>query len=86
MPIRVKNDKTSVGFLNIVLEILKESNTPSLLGKSAEDRAEVRQWIEYVLLYVTNVENGQTVNNVMKVSIYKVTKKEYSSIVYISGA
>lgn len=65
---RVKDSKTTSGFLNIVFEILKESNAP-LAGKSVEDRAEIRQWVEYVLVYVANTDNNQSVlNNVLRVS------------------
>lgn len=65
---RVKNDKITTGFLNIIFEILKEGNA-KLIGKSTEDLAEIRQWVEYVLIYVANTENGQAVHNILKVSI-----------------
>lgn len=61
---RINDNKTTTGFLNIVLDILKQSNTP-LAGKSAEDRAEIRQWIEYVVVYAANANSS---NNVLKVS------------------
>lgn len=72
---RIKNDKNTVGFLNIIFEILKESNAP-LVGKSIEDRAEIRQWVEYVLIYVANAENGHAVNNVLRVSAYLRAKRK----------
>lgn len=75
MPVRIKNDKNTVGFLNIILEILKESNAP-LSGKSFEDRAEIQQWIEYVLIYVANTENGYAVSNVLRVSNSKTSRKK----------
>lgn len=74
LPVRIKNEKNTIGFLNIIFEALQECNLP-LVGKSIEDRAEIRQWVEYVLLYVANAENGNAVSNVLRVSIQKQRAK-----------
>lgn len=71
---RIKDNKTTTGFFNIVFETLKESNTP-LVGNSAEDLAEIRQWLEYVVVYVANANNS---SNILKVStLAKIAKPAY---------
>lgn len=73
LPIRIKDKKTTTGFLNIVYEILNEANAP-LAGKSEGDRSEIRQWVEYVVVYIANADNSQSVNAVLKVSLPQLTR------------
>lgn len=74
MPVRIKNNKSTTGFINIVLAVVKESNLP-LSGRTPEDKAEIFQWLEYVVLYTVDTENAQNVNDLLKVSSWKECEK-----------
>jgi hypothetical protein len=53
--------------VNIILQLTKEGNS-ELEGCNNLEKAEVRQWIEYALLYATQGEVNPSSSQLLKVS------------------
>lgn len=66
LPARTHNNTTTTGFINIILELLKVSKL-NLIGRTAEDKAEVLQWLEYAIVYAVNTDAVQTANHILTV-------------------
>ncbi|KYB26302.1 eukaryotic translation elongation factor 1 epsilon-1 [Tribolium castaneum] len=78
MPVRVVNKNTSSGYINIILELVKEGKA-SLEGCSDLEKALIRQWIEYGFVYVAKADNPQQIlkelNAVLATRTYLVAHK-----------
>ncbi|XP_063242258.1 eukaryotic translation elongation factor 1 epsilon-1 [Bacillus rossius redtenbacheri] len=59
------NHKSVKGFGTIIIACARDSKCP-LLGKSVEDEAFVRQWIEYATCYANYCDSTQTAHRVLK--------------------
>jgi translation elongation factor 1 epsilon-1 len=65
LPTRVVNKTTVSGYVNIILQLTKEGNS-ELEGCNNLEKAEVRQWIEYALLYATQGEVNPSSSQLLK--------------------
>ncbi|XP_044265903.1 eukaryotic translation elongation factor 1 epsilon-1 [Tribolium madens] len=78
LPVRVVNKNSNFGYINIILELIKEGNT-NLEGCSDLEEALIRQWIEYGFVYVVKAENPQQIfkelNAVLTTKTYLVAHK-----------
>lgn len=74
-PIRSFNNTLTTGFVSIIFQFLKEASC-DINGNSIE-MAEIRQWLEYCVVYVLNVENVQNVEQVMKELDMLLSSKTY---------
>jgi hypothetical protein len=64
------NSETISGFGTIVISLAKQCKN-SQFGKTQEDEALVRQWIEYAVCYGNYVDLAQTARQVLKVWHHK---------------
>lgn len=64
LPVRTYNNTSTKGFLNIILAYVKESKS-ELLGKTAEDKADVYQWIEYADVYLQQRSVSQVISDLL---------------------
>lgn len=60
------NSETVSGFGTIVISLAKQCKK-SQFGKTQEDEALVRQWVEYAVCYGNYVDLAQTARRVLKV-------------------
>lgn len=67
LPARIYENTTTTGFLNIIFSLLKSSSL-QVSGKVNEDIAEIRQWLEYAIVYASNCDSGQNFNQILTVS------------------
>lgn len=65
MPTCNINNKSTSGFINIVVNLVKTSKR-DLLGNNLEEQCEVLQWLEYCAVYAPYANNTQTVNQVLQ--------------------
>ncbi|KAF2903084.1 hypothetical protein ILUMI_03100 [Ignelater luminosus] len=63
LPVRVANNSTTTGFIAIIFDLLNHSNLS--LG-NLQDKAEIRQWLEYALVYAINCEGSSGIQQVLK--------------------
>lgn len=74
-PVRSFNNTITTGFVSIIFQFLKESSCD--INGNGLEMAEIRQWLEYCVVYVLNVENVQTVEQVMKELDTLLSSKTY---------
>ncbi|RZC42919.1 elongation factor Tu, mitochondrial-like, partial [Asbolus verrucosus] len=65
LPTRVTSKSTTSGYLNIILQLIKEAHS-DLEGCNNLERAEVRQWVEYAILYAAQNESSVSAQSVLK--------------------
>ncbi|XP_030765445.1 eukaryotic translation elongation factor 1 epsilon-1 [Sitophilus oryzae] len=61
---RTLNNSTSKGAMNIIFALLKDSNS-NLRPTNKLIEIEIRQWLEYILIYVGNASNSQHTQNIL---------------------
>lgn len=66
MPTCNLHNKSVTGFVNIIITLLSESNS-QLLGANLIDQAEVRQWLEYCVTYISVCNNLQSETQILQV-------------------
>ncbi|XP_060528281.1 eukaryotic translation elongation factor 1 epsilon-1 isoform X1 [Cylas formicarius] len=62
---RSHGDKTVSGVFNIIFSLLSESKS-SLGPKNILEEAQVRQWLEYAIVYVLNASSDQNIQTLLK--------------------
>lgn len=65
IPVRTVNNSTTTGFIAIILELLKHANS-NVAVLNIKDKAEVKQWLEYAIVYIINNNNSQNIMQVLK--------------------
>lgn len=65
---RVSNKNTTLGFQNIVFQLIKETNNTNIGGINHLETAEIRQWIEYALVYIAKADFPPNLHQILKVS------------------
>ncbi|KAK4883971.1 hypothetical protein RN001_000242 [Aquatica leii] len=63
IPVRTINDSTTKGFVSIIFEMLKEAKCNFT---NPLDIAEVRQWLEYCIVYTARADGSQNIENMLK--------------------
>ncbi|KAJ3649728.1 hypothetical protein Zmor_021453 [Zophobas morio] len=78
LPTRVVNKNSTFGYINIVIDLIKQANS-NLEGCTDLEKAEVRQWIEYAILYAAHSELSHQVlrelNAVLATRTYLVSHR-----------
>lgn len=70
MPTCNLQNKSVTGFFNIIITLLRESDS-QLLGANLIDEAEVRQWLEYCVIYISVCNNSQSETQILQV-LFKI--------------
>lgn len=77
MPTRVNSKISSSGYINIIFQLVKEANLD--VGNTPLEIAEIRQWIEYGLIYLLHTESAASLGPTLKVFLYIERFYSYTS-------
>lgn len=74
--VNTNKDQSTIGVINIILCFLKETNS-NLGARTVLEEAQIRQWIEFTIVYVGNANNNQNIHLILKEINNMLSTKTY---------